>query len=441
MQAKKIFKLIAAAVMLAAVVAVTVSCDSNNRYKKLDKSGYTVSVTFDPGDGEIKGTNSLITDVFNLDDYTVGADGKINISLLPPDSTLRDPANPLTVTKNEHFLAGWYTERTPIDPGNPERGYTYSGKWDFDKDRLSLDPDGDYTSAENQLTLYAAWIPYYEFEIYSVDDNGSTALLSKHKGINLAVPKWVEGKAEISMGSFPKRSGYTLDAVYLDRECTMLAGENVTGGYDEECGTVTVSKVKLYTTWNEGTYYKIYTADDLRSNADANATYELMCDIDFSKTRWSSTFQNSKFSGTIIGNGHKISTVTVNTTAATNKSIGLFGQITEKAVIKDVIFENITHLIDTGRVVTDATLGLLTGSVSDGATIENVTVGGKILIGDKCQGLKSSSFTIGLVSGTGTPDGVTVSDVKCEKENPDNQKLTFEIETDDNGFVTLVFSK
>ncbi len=441
MKNKRIFKLTTAAVMLAAVIAVTVSCDSNDRYKNLDKNGYTVSVTFDPNGGDIKGTDSVVTDVFNLSDYSVGSDGMIHISLLEPDSTLRDPSNPLTVTKNEHFLAGWYTERTPIDESRPELGYTYSGRWDFDSDTLSLDPSGDYSSASSQLTLYAAWIPYYDFEIYSVDDSGTASLLSTHKGINLSVPKWVEGKCKIDMGNFPKRSGYTLEAVYLDEDCTTLASERVTGAYNEENGTVTNSTVKLYTKWIEGEYYKIYSADDMRSNADASATYELMCDIDFSKTKWSATFQNSKFSGTIIGNGHKISSASISTTSASSKSIGLFGQITDGAVIKDVIFEDLTHTIDTGRVPTDATFGLLAGSVSEGAAIENVSVSGKIIIGDKCQNLKGVSFTIGTVSGNGTPSGVTHADISCEKENPDNDRLTFELETDDDGYVTLVFSE
>ena len=426
--------------MLAAVIAAMVSCASNDRYKKLDKSGYTVSVTFDPNGGEIKGTKSVITDVFNLDNYEVGKNGKINISLLEPDSELRDPGNALTVTKNEHFLAGWYSERTPIDKNNPEKGYTYSGRWDFDKDTLSLDPDGDYTSAESQLTLYAAWIPYYEFEIYSVDERGMTSLLSTHKGINLAVPKWVEGKCTIDMGSFPKRSGYTLDAVYLDRACTQLASGNVTGEYSEATGTQTVSKIKLYTTWIDGDYYKIYSAEDLKDNADSDATYELMCDIDFSKTKWPGTFQNSRFSGTIIGNGHKIKSVSISTTSSSSKNSGLFAQITDKAVIQDVTFENITHTIDTGKVATDASFGLFAGSTSDGATFKNVSVSGKIIIGDKCQNLEDASFTIGLVSGNGTPSGVTFSDISCEKKNPTNQRLTFEIEIDENGFVELVFA-
>ena len=65
---------------------------------------------------------------------------------------------------------------------------------------------------------------------------------------------------------------------------------------------------------------------------------------------------------------------------------------------------------------------------------------GKILIGDSCNRLDGADLTIGLVTGAGTPTGITAN-VVCEKQNPNNNKLKFEIAVDDQGFVELVFSK
>ena len=435
MKNKMIIKLITAAVMLAAVVALTASCGTD-RYEQLDKDGYTVSVTFDPNGGAVKGTQSVIQDVYCLDNYTPDASGKIKIPLVEPTDSVRDPSNPLTITKNDHFLAGWYRERTPIDENDLSKGYTYSGKWDFSKDTLTLDPDGNYSSAESVVTLYAAWIPFYNFEIYALNENGRFETLTTHKGLSLTVPTWKDGKATIDMGNFPKRSGYTLEAVYLDKDCTKLASESVTGSFNEATGTVSNGTVKLYTTWIKGDYYKIYSADDLRKNAKSDATYEIMSDIDFSSVKWPAAFQ--RFSGTIIGNGHVISGVKISSESR-NKNNGLFGQIDSGAVIRDITFENITHTINTGLVTTDATFGLLAGTVSTSATFENVVVSGKILIGDKCENLKGQSYTIGLVAGSGTPVGAVAGDITCQKENPSNSKLTFSIEIGKDSFVNLVF--
>ena len=440
-QNKKIIKLITAAVMLAAVMLLTVSCAGKTKYEELDKNGYTVSVTFDPNGGTVKGTNSIVTDIYNLDDYEPDSDGMVSIPLLKPDDARRDPSNPLTVTNINHFLAGWYAKRTPVDENDLSKGYIYSDRWDFENDTLKVPADGDYSSADSQLTLYAAWIPYYTFEIYAKNSSGRFELLDTHEGINLTVPTWKDGEVTISMGNFPKRKGYTLDAVYLDRACTKLASETVTGGYDIATGVQTTSTVQLYTTWIEGDYYKIYDADDLIDNDSASATYEIMNDLDFTSKTWPKVFQNSKFSGTIIGNGHKIKGIRIESgTSSKLTNNGIFSNISKDAVIKDITFENVTHVIDKGVVSPGTSFGLLTGTYATGATFENVKITGKILIGDSCNRLDGADLTIGLVTGSGTPAGITAN-VVCEKQNPNNNKLKFEIAVDDQGFVELVFSK
>lgn len=451
---RKLLILITAALMLAAVITLT-SCSGTDYYGNLDKDGYTVSVTFDPGNGQINSTASTVTDVFNPSDYTPNSSGKIEISLLAPDDIRRDANNRLTLVNPYHFLAGWYTERTPIDENDLSRGYTYSGKWNFDTDSLTLDPNGNYTASESQITLYAAWIPYFDYEIYAEDASGSWKLIGSQKNRSLNIPTWTEDSVTIEMGNFPSRSGYTLDCVYIDEDCLIAAAESdyavwnaddetytLTGKWDVSTGTQTEATVKLYTKWTEGEQYRIYTAEDLRKNANVNGHYEIMRDLDFSKVKWHSTFKNGEFNGTINGNGHTISNISIESGQDSKKN-GLFGSIGENAVFCDVTFENIVHTIDAGRVSPSTYFGLLAGIISDDASFTDVSVSGSILLGDKCQNLKNyaGDYIIGLLCADGTPSGVTYSEetIICEKEDPDNERLTFAISVDDDGFVTLDF--
>lgn len=437
--ANKILKLITAAVLLAAVMILTTSCSAESNYDRLDKNGYTVSVTFDPGVGQINSTNSTVTDSFNPADYTPNSSGKIEIPLLAPDDARRDKNNVLKLSNPSHFLAGWYTERTPIDPSDLSKGYTYSGKWDFESDRLTLDPNGEYTSSVSQLTLYAAWIPYFNYEIYAEDKNGDWKIISTQEAINLNVPVREEGDVTIDMGNFPKRAGYTLEKVYLDPECTVAATERVSGKWSTETGTAEESTIKLYTKWLDGEHFYIYTADDLRKNADANGHYHIMADLDFTKVKWHNDFAKGKFSGAFYGGGHKISGVSV-TSDRNGAKVGLFGEITEKAVFENITFENVTHTFDTGIVNPDTCRGLLAGVIAEGASFTDVSISGKILLGDGCQNLKdkADNYTIGLVCAGQTPVGISAS-ITCEKKNPENDRLTFTLEVSEDGIVTLVF--
>lgn len=428
----------AAALLLAAAVGLS-SCSGKTNYDKLDKNGYTVSVKFDANGGNISGSNSNVIDVFCPANYTADENGNISISLLEPeDGDKRGANNAFSLIKYEHFLAGWYTTRTPIDPDDLSKGYTYSGKWDFANDKLTIPQNGDYSASEPQLTLYAAWIPYYTYEIYCHDENGSWSLLDSLKAISLTIPAWEDGKSTINMGNFPDRDDYTLDSVFADYRCTVPLSGSVRGSYDEDSVTEKPSVIKLYTTWHEGNYYKIYSAKDFKDIKDNEGYYELCADLDFSKTTWPASIKSGKFKGTIDGNGHTIKGISISSSTGNG---GVFAELSDTAVIKNVIFEDITHTIDTGMVKNGSSFGLLAGKISEEATLENVKVSGKILIGDKCQNLKGagSNYTMGYLCGSGTVPGVDISGIVCEKKNPDNADLTFEIIVDESKIITLLF--
>ena len=431
---KILLTFITAALLVAAVVGLT-SCSKKTKFDELDKAGYTVSVTFDPCGGNIKGSDSTIIDAFNPAEHKV-SDTTAEIALLSPDSALRDKNNILTVSKPEHFLAGWYTERTPVDENDLSKGYTYSGKWDFDNDKITVDLSKEYTSAESVLTLYAAWIPYYNFEIYA-DVNGEQQLLNTVSTIDLDIPKWTENGVTIAMGNFPVREGYTLECVYADEEYTSpVTTESYSGSWDVATGTSLTPTIKLYTTWLEGNRYRIYSAEDLRKNADRNGWYDLYADLDFTDVNWPAIFTSGSFSGVINGNGHTISGVKV-TSEGNKQTYGIFSALSATARLTNVSFENITHTFNAGRVMAGASVGLLAGEIDAAATLTGVSVSGKLVFGDNCNNLKNADFTIGKLCAFDEEISIDTSNIVCEPA--DSAKCKFEIVIED-GEVKLQFT-
>ena len=409
---------IAGAIFLLAGIIWAIANGNKDYYSDYENEGYTVKVTFDSNGGTFKGSDSSVIDLFKADD--IGEDG---IKLLAPDDARRDKNNALTVTKAGYFLAGWYREMTAIDPANPDAGYSYSGKWDFESDRLT----------ENELTLYAAWVPYYTYEIY---DSETNTLVATTSAINLTIPKWNSGDVTLDMDNFPVREGYTLIPDEVDYSASdIIVNEingktTITGKWDEDSATSLTPTIKIYTKWQEGERYRIYSTEDLRKNASVSGYYEIYADLDFAGLEWPSVFANDKFEGKIFGRNHTISNVTVESTSRSRINNGLFSSLGENAYIENLSFENITHKINLMSVAPGASFGLLTGTVAEGAEFNNVSISGKILIGDDCAAIAGNNdYTIGLIAGVGEISGIE-SDVSVEKANPGNN--TFGIEIDGN---------
>ena len=121
-------------------------------------------VTYDSNGGSFLSRQGVtIMDLFKPADYEKDANGEVHIKLLEPTDLSR-PAGTgnVTLTKQEHFFAGWYQERTLLKneagavvdtagvalektadgyvyPGTTEAAfpaYTYAKYWDFEKDLL-----------------------------------------------------------------------------------------------------------------------------------------------------------------------------------------------------------------------------------------------------------------------------------------------------------------
>ena len=432
----------AAALAVALIIGVVIAIVNGNRsyFDDYADDGYTLRVSFDSYGGTFKGSDSSIVDLYNPEEIDENG-----LMLLAPDDERRDKNNIMQVTRPGYVLAGWYTDRELIDENDPEAGYTYSGRWDFENDVLEIDPDYNYSANESVLTLYAAWVPYYNFEIYTNDESGNSYLLSTVSALTLTIPEWHDGDVTLSMDNFPIRDGYTLESVYYLDSMVKVDGtpneagnkKTISGEWDEETATSLTPTIKLFTEWQEGKRYKIYSEDDLIRNADVDGYYEIYANLNFSGKEWPSAFLNGKFNGKIFGNKHKITGVSFDSTSRSRLTNGLFSSLGENAYIENLKLERITHTIDLMAVAQDATFGLLAGTANDGAAFKNVTVSGKLVFGDNCAALAGSdSFTVKTLVGVGDVSGITEGEILVEKKNEEN--TSFNLTVDEDGMVSIV---
>ena len=441
---KRKLKIICSAALICAAVTLFTACAKwDTPYQTLDEKGYTVSVRYDANGGVFAGTNDVfVVDVFNSTES--------KIALIAPDDARRKE-NAFGISRHQYFLAGWYRTRElrvneqgqPLDDfgnlcsvsGNPQ-GYVYADRWDFKNDRLTVDPNTSTSSEVNAMTLYAAWVPYINYEFYA--QNPETQQFEKvgnsHLAINLTLPAWNEKTGKLDMNNFPTRDGMTFDKAYLDAEMTQELTDTLYGNFDEEKGILQHSgTVKVYTTWMEGEWFRIYNAKQFFANSKLNGNYILCADLDFSNQTWKLNLTEGEFNGTIIGNGFKISNIkSIQGAAASDRQEfgGLFGSLGANAVIKDVVFENVSYQIEAGTRAPEASFGLFAGIVHEGATLENVTVSGKLLINAYAT---LTDYNIGLVCGIGSTH-IDRTNIQCFKVDGTTEAP---ITADANGMITL----
>ena len=264
---KSIIRTLAATLLIALAMGLA-ACGNGNTYDSLAKDGYTVRVRFDAGGAYVNDTQNItIVEVFSENDTVTGSDGKTGIPLLAPDDPLRGEGV-FKMAKidgtNNYFQIGWYRERTPVVDsegtpldvfGNPtaqsklEQAYTYSGKWDFDKDLV--DPA---TLTDGEMTLYAAWAPFFTYEFYSQNESGEFEKIGSKQKLTLTIPKVSESTGKITMNDFPKVDGKVFESAYLDEEMTQMISENIDGRQrfvNYENGTVSATVIKIFVTWTE----------------------------------------------------------------------------------------------------------------------------------------------------------------------------------------------
>lgn len=464
-------------IMLAAVCAGTLAlaaCTANP-HKQYADSGYSVSVRWDMNGGLVES----VEDTHIVDDYPLEAVKK-GVKLFDPSSEVRG-TKLKNYSRSGYFLAGWYRTREPRvnADGNPldmygnickevsvtgadgktetqllseagyPQGYMYSGKWDFESDRLQLD-DYEYKDGEYALVLYAGWVPWFGYEIMgeTSDANGNTTwevfakktfdpTLDASSGFfEIGVPAWNSETGALDYGDYPvpaSEKNVTLVKTYSDSAKTAEVDQiENTGGIDYDTGTCTQGIARYYATWENGLWYKISNADQLISNAavgGANRSFDILEDIDFTGKTWPSALVSSAYTGTFRGNNHTLSNITAVQNGSKDDYGGLFGAITEKGTVENVTFEDVTLRFETLSDKSGSYFGLFAGEIFEDAAVTNVSISGKMIFGADViiprEGWDPFTqevipaphyYDIGLVSGNKVTKGISAEHITVEGE-------------------------
>lgn len=401
-------------VILATLCVLTVSAcaKSTNPYEANGEDGYTVTVRYDANGGTFATNTSVIVDSYNPGDFPSGS-----IPLVAPDDERRGDMAMSAKLGGGYFLAGWYTERTPVtdadgnhldhfgnritESGKPA-AYTYSGHWDFEGDRLDLS-----TLENDTVTLYAAWVPEFSFEFYDIDSGELVGTKQASYLSSITLPTFNAGTGKMDKKDFPDVIGKTYDrdgGIYTDKDGTaaVVGGALThTGVLDLDTATASGEKMKIYIDFLEGSRYWISTPEQLISNADPSAHYVIEADLDFEGKRWPFS---GNFSGSIDGGGHTFKNITAKQSSLSQQA-GLFPTLTASAEIFDLTFENVSYTIEAGSNNAGPSYGLFAGRIIEGARIENVSVTGTLTVTSSARNGKLSGngedYSLGLICGTG----------------------------------------
>ena len=444
-------KLTALLAALITVLCILTGCSQwELPYEGLNSEGYTVSVRFDPCGGAFANTENVqVVDVFRLADAKKDASGNYQLKLITPDDSRRGD-RAFSISKNGCFFAGWYRECSPRTDasGNPldaygrptsesglEQGYTYSGLWNFESDTLSV-PEGNYSSEEPLMTLYAAWIPYFNFEFYVQNESGSFDLYESKQLIELDIPAWDLSTGKLNMNSFPEIDGKTFEGAFLDEAMTKPITKKLTGDIDYEHGISATEKICVYTKFAEGDWYRISTAEQFVKNSKLGGCYYIEADLDFTGLNWSAALAGGAFTGKIEGGGHKFSNITFIQADNSKTNGGLFGSLASGASLRGVSFENIKYTLGAGSRMQAPHFGLLCGQLSADAALDSVSVSGSefIISGD----IYPQEYTLGALVGNGDNRGVSLSGISVKLAEGAETKISIASDSA-SGEITLTF--
>ena len=342
-----------------------------------------------------------------------------------------------------------YGELTSIS--GREQGWIYSGRWDFDTDTVAVDPATVSSGADAVLTLYAAWVPGVQFNLYNanvLDADGNPVLVQTFVNSKLSVPTWNNGAVALG-GAFPKLKVQITDGdtttekdatpfgIYSDKEMTQPITEPIKIDINYENGTINTPSYDVYVDLWEGNWFKISSAKQFYKHARADGNYIIEADLDFSVKGaiWPSSFYKGQpFTGQIIGNGYTISNVTVLQPDNAQQG-GLFGYIGAGASITDLHFKNVTYTA-VGSKLQGSTFGLLCGTLSDQATLENITISGKLLIDPALLLDQVDGASYGMIAGMGGTAGINLDKITVETTGDQKNRVILTVNKE-TGEITL----
>ncbi len=421
------------------------------------------------------------TSGFNVVHYYKGEELSGGIQLLEPgDSQLASGGTNLSsVSRGGYFQLGWYRAMEPrvneqgaaldengelcSETGKPQ-GHVFSDRWDFSSARLTAAdfPDGPDEQGVYRFTLYAAWAPEYVYEFYREKTDAELAKEKQdyeaaqqkqieegtldpvdakpfveekwlmYRSINrpndgspVAIPALDPETGAWEYGVVPQYAGHTIEKIYADRALT----EEYTAPIEhhgvvhntagDDTGTAENMIVRCYTTWRDGVWYEISTAEQFYDNFEAAGCYVIKDDLDFTGIRWAGSAV--EFTGIIQGNGHTISHLTGELRESASVPLhggGVFGVVKGGASITDLHFTDLTfnlYACDYLRPNSGAAYGLFAGQIEAAAEIEGVTVAGTLNLGlltnkYDMQGQYFNNFAVGLLSGNAENKDISYAD-------------------------------
>ena len=299
--------------------------------------------------------------------YVYSFDGTKTDTLIIDPNVLDTDAED-QIYKTGYHIEGWYRTKTVDENGN----ITYSDKWDFAKDKMTLDG----------VTLYAKWEinRYYSYELYYFDESGKEVLLDSYQ--------CNEGEKFYDLFLDKKEvEGYT-SLGYLDEN-----GKPWNKAFTHPGGDSDVA-VKVYLDLIEGEYTLVETYKEFRNAITRNENIYLLNDIDFDGRNREMCFDS--YSGEILGNGHKLMNLTVDyntlksglkgelnedgtldNSARNTLYISLFFEL-EDATIKDLTFENLIIDVDTSLKDIDNIVISPLAIIAKNVNLSNVHISGNI---------------------------------------------------------------
>ena len=262
--------------------------------------------------------------------YLYNFNGTVIDMLIKDPNVLETNPNDM-ILKSGYHIEGWYKTKTT----NPDGTVTYSDKWDFDNDRMTIEG----------VTLYAKWEENrtYKYELYYKDANGNDCYLDGYE--------CKEGtKFNDTLLRNKTVKGYT-SLGYLDE-----AGNPWNNNYKHPGGDADLT-IKVYLDLIEGEYSVVKTAKQFKNALSRGQNIYLYNDIDFDEDE----INFGSYSGTILGNNHTVSNFTI---GYDDSRSGLKGEITDltgssnhlyvslffelkDAIIKDITFKDAIVDIDT----------------------------------------------------------------------------------------------
>lgn len=262
-----------------------------------------------------------------------------------------------------YYVEGWYLAETDSD-GNvlDEDGNVFDADAEIEnrkKVKLATKWNFDSDTVEKSVTLYANLVKSPSV-IYK---DGLTGEVVKTDSCRIG-----EEKSRPSNVVAPKKDGYTLYDYYSD--------EAMTEKVDWTSFVMTAEDVTVYVKFIEGNWTIVNNEKTFNTAIANNGNIYLDADLDFSgSTKWISR----SFNGTINGNGHKLTGISVEIegTKTNTDGFGLFTTLRKDVNIYDLTIEN-AEIKFTAQYNATYLVGFIAYEAEEGAKFNNVTVSGKI---------------------------------------------------------------